>query len=661
MYMKMRILTTIMAVMTMLLTVGCMKAPSMYDPTQLTAEEEAEIRSNAQQIFGNIDPKQDWNSITSGDVTVTADAALDNIAKVQILTESPIGNDNARVLAEADAEKGETLTLHYDAPNVYTRLFAACVDKDGYYYIKGFTPGTVNVNFTGSSRTKAITRAGNTTLPELSMLKLKSFAPTYNNIRTRQANAGDNTNNIGIWKDTGWENDTLWVVDNEEKLLVSATDFTDDEKADLQAIIDGYLTHENGWNQDNVSNVEKIRDSKINQANNYLTTDGGPITLTPVQITGTEQGACHLFYYYYNPADLVGKDEVSYIKSLPKYKAIQVWRTASQTGYSDKIFRLHTYSLLYYGDGRPQKGTQAVSYEFPKGYKIGFMMRKMKTGNWDQAETRYTASKNGECYGDGRLNNEINVWSLPKANDNHFSTANFEPNDPRIAFFSANKNLFMTVEDGSNRDYGDIIIQVDCGVRVGDVEEPEEPEAEAYTMCFEDRPFTADYDLNDVVLRCTRINKTTLSLALVATGANDDVIIRGAEGWELNNQEVHELFYATEPDARGNRFVNTVVGGTHREVQARYVKVDEGVTIPQYLQNIYIENMTTGKVVRYSQMGEPPYAIIVPEDFQYPMENQKITDAYLKFIQWAQDVNVSGDWYRYENSNKIFPSLFKKW
>lgn len=42
------------------------------------------------------------------------------------------------------------------------------------------------------------------------------------------------------------------------------------------------------------------------------------------------------------------------------------------------------------------------------------------------------------------------------------------------------------------------------------------------------------------------------------------------------------------------------------------------------------------------------------------MERQCITQAYKNFVQWAQNVNASGDWYLFEESDKVFPSLFKK-
>ena len=79
-----------------------------------------DIKENAEQIFGLIDPNQDWRTTTSGTVTVTADADLANITKVQLLTESPFFNPDATILAEADATAGQTVTLSYDAPRTNT-------------------------------------------------------------------------------------------------------------------------------------------------------------------------------------------------------------------------------------------------------------------------------------------------------------------------------------------------------------------------------------------------------------------------------------------------------------------------------------------------------------------------------------------------------------
>ena len=79
-----------------------------------------DIDKNVAKIFGSIDPGHTWNSINQGTVTVTADADLDDIVKVQILTESPFFNEDAKVLNEANATKGQTVILNLGGLDITT-------------------------------------------------------------------------------------------------------------------------------------------------------------------------------------------------------------------------------------------------------------------------------------------------------------------------------------------------------------------------------------------------------------------------------------------------------------------------------------------------------------------------------------------------------------
>jgi hypothetical protein len=227
--------------------------------------------------------------------------------------------------------------------------------------------------------------------------------------------------------------------------------------------------------------------------------------------------------------------------------------------------------------------------------------------------------------------------------------------DPRIAIFTANGKTYMCLEEGADCNFSDMVIEIGGGLNI--INETPEPEAEIYTMCFEDRPATADYDLNDVVLRCTRVDNTTLQLTLAATGANDNVVIHGASGWAYNDKEVHEVFGYTETS--GNRFINTEKGGNTMDVVSANVTVSKDISIPDFLEKIFIENKTTGKMVKMAQAGEPPFAIIVPGDFDYPQEKVSITNAYGSFAGWAQNMTTNKDWYIYPEEGKVYPSLFK--
>ena len=154
---------------------SCTKQMELYNS-------EAVAKNNAESIFGTIDPRQDWNMTVKGTVTVTANADLDDIAKVQILTASPFLNDEAKVLAEANVKKGGTVTLNYDAPNTYDKLVAACVSSNGVYYIQVFKVGQSKVSFINAAKSRT-TRALASEAPTFTSITLAAPHKTFNAMR----------------------------------------------------------------------------------------------------------------------------------------------------------------------------------------------------------------------------------------------------------------------------------------------------------------------------------------------------------------------------------------------------------------------------------------------------------------------------------------------
>ena len=652
--------------------VSCNKFDLNYDEARQAeeAKEAQEVKENAAKIFGEIDPKQDWNSINSGTVSVTANANLSNIVKVQILTESPILNTDAKVLAEATATNGQTVTLNYDAPNVYKQLFAACINNKGVYHIQVFDVNQSSVKFANNTASAAPRRASASEAPTFTSIKLKAPQKSFNTLRTE---AGDNCviggEKYTEWINSGWSDmmwepadgqtfDNGWIMDdkpNKGHIYRTISGFTDDEKANVEKFIKDYSYKfaNNGTEGAKKNNIVNVRNSQyFMQNNNYVYSNGTPVTLIPVQAYSSEFRMNNIFYYYYKMEDIPdGMDEVAYIKTLPKYKAIQIERV--QTGEESTagaFFHKQEFLLPYYKNS-PVEGVNEASAIFPEGYKIGFLNMKHDNGNYNYANNKY-----GCIYGDGRLNYEVNhlkghYLSAMDKSIGGLVDGGMTWIDPRMAMFTVNEKTYMCIEEGSDCNFSDMVIEI-SGVEL--VQETPEPEKEAYTMCFEDRPNTADYDLNDVVLRCTRVNTTTLKLTLVATGANDDVVIHGALGWAYNEKEVHEIFGATEADASGNRFINTVKGGVTKDPISANVTVSSTLTIPKFLETIFIENKTTGKFVMKAQAGDAPFAIIVPENFKYPLERVCINNAYLKFNNWAQNMTIDKDWYKVPVDDKVY-------
>lgn len=649
-----------------LLLTGCSKNKDLYDAG-------AVAQSNAMKLFGALDPNQDWVMMKSGEVTLTADAPLDDIVTVQILTGSPFFNDDAKVLNEKNVTKGQTVKLTYTAATTATQLMAACISSEGVYYVKAFTPGTSSISFSKAAKARRA-KASAAEAPALGSIVLSTPHKSLNAMR---AEAGDYCtiagSNYTEWAGSAWKDELMWEVApnnapggewivEKGAIYRNINGFEEGEQETVAKIISDFLVKEGSdpgsINNSKRNNLKLIRQSAyFNLNNNYLYTDGEtPVTLIPIQANSTEFKLDNVYYYYFKPdatAGMTSEQEADYIKRLPKFKAIPVMQVQASNSVG-KVFRNREYLLPFYGDGTPKEGANTASAIFPKGYKIGFLNMKHEDGKYTIAN-----NKAGCTYGDGRLNFEVNHIR------GHFNSAvdkelgggtvnGMSFTDPRIAVFTANNKTYMCFEDGADCTFCDIIVEVGGGTE--QLDETPDPEAAAYTMCFEDRFDAADYDMNDVVLQAIRVNATHIQLSVVALGGIDRVRLLGVDGSYLASNELHR-FFGIEA---GEQFINTESNKQYLNPVSEVFMVDEGVRIEDFLSHISIQNITTGSTVRLAGKGEPPYAIILPINFRYPLEGMNITKAYSNFLQWAKNMNESKNWYELSNAENVFPDMFTK-
>lgn len=649
---------------------------------------EESIKYNTEKQLGiTIDPEQTWADILNGSITIKADADLDDIVKVQILNESPFGNDEATILNSVDCQKGDVLTLTYEAPGTTTELVAACVSSKGVYYIKVFNVGESNLSF--ASTANARTRGTTDDYPSQIVLggSIKSFNAlrAEESIKSGTTWSNDNVNGNGknryyeVWADGSWKNDRLWSHQtvsgggwNVENGFIYKNVSNSGDLNTLKSIISTYLKKTGGTNTTGTTNkANNWQDIAQGNAyfrvnNSYLISNGGPTSLIPIQMNTTEGHFNTIYYYYFNPKSIpAGMSEIEYIKTLPKYKAIPGWKGNAN------CTRQKEYLLPYYGDGTPEAGSLAVSVAIPEGYKIGFLNRKDFNN-----EGKISNCATGCTYGDGRLNFEVNhlMGHYFSAIDNKLSqdiaagspdakkdtrygnTPNgMQWTSPRIGFFSANKRSYMCFEDGADCNFCDMVIEVVQGTEIiDDGMVSEDITGASYLMCFEDRPAEADYDMNDVVIYAKRINNNTIEVGLAACGAADDVYIMGIPGGRLlNNSEIHDLFGI----AKGTYAHTKTNGQTVSKIPSE--QVTTVLPLEDFMRNIYIVNKATDKAIRMPEKGKSPYVIIVPDGFRYPREGTSIKSAYPGFLEWAQNRNAARDWYKmYEDISKIFPNLF---
>lgn len=626
--------STIFAFAGMMLFASCSRNIEYLGPlvNEPTAEE---ISANVEKVFGvTFDPNQDWCTTTNGKVTITINNSnLKDVEKVMILTKSPFGNRDANgslSLNETEASFGQSVTLYYDAPKMYSKLWVACVTKSGEYFAKSFNVGENHVNFTSDEKAGARTRsdAGNFNLEALVQnLTQPTIASSESSINNQRCS--NPVDPYTAWDGTNWGNDLLYNPSSLNEFVVD--DYTDEYKSDLyDMIFKEYLVNK----KENIAKV-KLSDYFIKSDNYPLITEGKPVVMAPVYRNDGryhEVEHCDLYYYYFKDSDLpTGSDEAvaNYLKTLPKYKAINLGSIIndSQTPLgNDDIYRHKAFALVYWGDAKtPAAGTEG-QFTFPAGYKLGFMIRS----NDPAAD-----NKTGELYCDGHLNDAINTWG-------HFATAGLQNGDPRMAWFKANGRDYLCCETGSDQDINDVVFEVLGGIML-----PPPPviDKNMYTFCFEDTP-KGDYDLNDVVIRAYRKSATEVVWQVVACGAKDEVYIKNINGDVITEEaEVHALMGKSE-----RIFINTENRMPETEIVEEVVPVPESFSFLNKQDQPYIYDKTNNHTTSIALAGQDPHGIMVPYNFRYPLEKICIKNAYLDFNKWGQgayitDVEIGNEWY----------------
>lgn len=585
---------------------GASEQQQQQDGKQSATQEE--IVENMNSRFGvALDTKSDWSMLNNGTVTVTANAAMSDVAYVRILTASPFGNSEAKILNEAKTSIGQKVTLTYDAPKDLTRLYAACVSKSGEYRIKGFNIGQQNVSFDQQSSSRRV--ICHAAWSESKLPQVDRVEQSYN----AQRAANPDSTNMGwtAWEGSKWADKC--VISNIDQLWIDEPDFTEDEKLDFRDILFTYLP-------EFADNRNKVNQNEFyTSSNNYMTSTGArTITVTPLHCGAGWIGAEHLYYYYYKESELPADEEaqVEFFKSLPKYKLIQYWRMynnsdltpeqVTQRNKYDLTYKAHCYTLAFFGDNDDPKRGDKGQWTFPAGYKIGFMLRVL-----------YNNKRNGCLYSDGRLNDEINTYGDFK--NDPLNRLNGK-NASRTVVFGANGANIVSFEDGVDNDFNDIVFAVEGGVNI--IQDQINLDRNVYTYGFEDRDL-GDYDLNDVVVKAQRVDLTHVLYSLEATGAQDELFLRNINGSRLNETtEVHNIFDKTDNEG----FVNTK-DSVCPAVQ-ELIEVPAGFSFADKKYQIHIFNKTTNKDIYVAEAGQDPHAILVPYDWKYPKERTCVKDAY---------------------------------
>jgi hypothetical protein len=605
------------------------------DPSSGVTEED--IQANFEKIFGvPYSTEQDWITTTKGSVNVKANSAIKKVAIMALVAQTDEDGESFNsmtVLNEAETNGQSSLNINYDAPGKNEGLYAAFYTANSCYYEK--IEGN-SVSLGSPAKTRGIDVFP---FPE-GEFSIASSESSYAAQRS------------GYLVD-GVTDEKLYSFNDYEGLKMEAPAYTDAYANRLRDLIFAYFP--NGRTH---KNYAKVLATGYSDDNAYRTTTGenSPIVVSPIYkcdratVYGNEVYNSDLYYYYFKEDDLnSATDKVAFLQNLPKYKLIPFNQHFGENE-DDVLQKRAAYACLYFGDGAPEIGTKGT-FQFPAGYKIGFMVRaktdyaeKKKVDGVEETKPR----KQGELYFDGRLNTKIN-----SDKNYNFESSGLKEGQPRATWFKMEDRILLCWESGTDADFNDIILEVE-----GSVTDPEtvvEFEHNIYTYCFEDRQL-GDYDMNDIVIKAKRLDKTHVQFAIVACGANDKLFVRNINAGVINDDtEIHSLF------GKGtNQFINTESSAEYIEPIVVVKEVSESFSFLDEATQPYLYDKTTGLEVKLAKRGEDPHGIMLPYDFKYPLEKVCIKDAYKKFNEWfnknpnLDKTVVETNWYTQPVKGKVY-------
>ncbi len=380
-----------------------------------------------------------------------------------------------------------------------------------------------------------------------------------------------------------------------------------------------------------------------------ITTNGGPVTLTPIHHISTSGDL--ISYYFYPKGDTPPSE--AEIKALPKY-TIGYIIDPEDSKENPEAFDHVTYSLVYVD------ANGNASYNFPPNYEIAFIISNVDykyvsptLSIFDHAESGYYVKRDlpnhPEFYGDGRMNKAIHSANIGWQLDT--------PETPHVAVFSINDKNYIGFEDWIDLDFNDVIIEV-TGTGGGtiipgdDVDEWEEIRVIAEDLSVGQN---TDFDFNDVVFDVRLYTKNTLTKH---QNGDVEIILRAAGGTlplYVDGHEVHEAF-----GVGVNTMVNTgakaagLNGKDDAEPVVFPVTNPQGSDIGQIANNIrvyVVKNKVECDLT--APTGGIASKIGVKCDYVWCTEREDIdhkyslTEGNKLFSEWVQGIFPVPDWYNY--------------
>lgn len=681
---------------------SCNEVEDLYNPEL--------ARERAKQALGlDIAPDQDWNmtSVVTANITLNEDALSDY--SFRIYTANPTSNANAVILAEesvkTDTNGKASASFKFEMPSYLKLVYVARVDSHGRRMIgiSNVQDGVVSKAFGESSlaSTKAITDY------ELPTMDAPYTKDEVNSLITSSTDVNSIelfNNTIRIIGNVVVNSSINGTIDfnahyyagasnpakGSNKLIINngaTVEITNTQFSGMDIIVtEGATLKVNGLikMQDNARIIVMEGGSVINEYDasaqdneqnvNINYSDGSVLIYNAGSMNIGLFNASNGGKFYNAPTGVLKAKTINFSNAndeLYNWGKIEAGKIVGNYGQGEGQGILHNGCLIRCDDIRVLQLNLSANSAFELDnlsanniYLREYSIVRSNTFSSNNPNFQYVGVDGQKALISTQHVKHINLntWDgAPRQiGDNIYFESNTYENDWikqcfEIVMSRTNTGLFVVGE-------APIIISAEKAEEIKDAacvgngntpkdEVIEELLGSTFTYAFEDlNKEVGDYDMNDVVLKCTGPKDGKITVKLVAAGAVKNLYVYFYNEQTdkrvplFDGKEVHAAL-GVEAGVLANTSPQSEVVG---KVCEQEIAVNEGFLFTAH-GDFYIvdEQGRESHIPTFDATfnnGDAPYGICVPYDWKYPKEFVSIIEAYPTFEDWAGDVTVQ-DWY----------------
>lgn len=620
---------------------SCSKTEDQFDREHVKEESKENFPTQ------DIDPDHDWNMAGVGALKVTINQGSGEAYTVRVYTANPFDEDSgAKLMAKEEGVKNaQTISLTFDMPAAIQYVYVMLEDENNKHSVKIVDMAVPNPQVAWGGGNKSARNA------------VSRGVYAHSNDEDFQLPP-----NVSLY-DYNWNNDKQ----NKFKLANNLAQLYDFSKP-----IDLYITGKNvvvdAKNMPEGIKIHILKDCmltmkggvSLNAGTTIYVAEGAVLTTTDMSGGGT--------IYNRGTVNVSGALKASTTGTIVNESGAEL-KVNGLTSITDTEASIENYGTFTTKRLSAQNGKMYTGCKFMVAEDADF-----RSLTFTQDGNTYFEAKTAIMYntkvtlgtdavfnvtGDMSFTSENSVINGVGTGDKTLfrvgGKCSYGANQPVVY----TGNLQVAVKPYSASNGTEVIYKEPDEIKIGEIKDGEcspgyievgegiKEEAQIYTYAFEDITIKGgDYDFNDIVLKVKTIPVDgKLEVTLVAAGATKDLEVYYNNSQLLFGGEVHAAM-----GCQPGEMINTGGGVVGKEVVDRSIVWQEGYTLKQN-GNFSIRDVKENMWVKLPSFddtfkaGDVPYAILVPDDWDFPAERHRVDEKYPNFVEWAKDATKEGDWY----------------